>query len=120
MRELLLAALIAICIWTQAKAGDWSKADYKRQTANTVLHLADWGQTLAIVGSPNHTERNPILGRNPTRGDVNRYMATTLAAHWLISNALKPTWRKRWQLTTMVIAVGYVGHNFSAGLRIEF
>ena len=120
MRDVLLTALILTCIWTEAKAENWSEEDYQRQAVNTILQLADWGQTLDIVKSPEFHEHNPILGLNPTRREVNIYMATAIVTHWAISNSLNSKWRKRWQLSTMAITVMYVGSNFSTGIRIDF
>jgi hypothetical protein len=102
-------------------APPFDRGDLNRELAYTALHLVDWGQTLNIARNPDRFhERNPILGRHPSPGQVNRYMAASLAAHWLIARALKPKARKIFQGVTLVIKSGFVAGNYSVGLRVDF
>jgi hypothetical protein len=99
---------------------EWTKSDTALQLSYTLLHLADWGQTLDIENHPDQFETNPLLGRDPTRGEVNTYFATTLALHWLIARALPQKWRNQFQLGTIALEFNVVKDNRSAGIRLSF
>ena len=99
---------------------EWTETDTALQLSYTALHVADWGQTLDIENHPGHYETNPILGRNPSRGEINTYFAGTLALHWLIARALPQKWRSHFQLGTIALEFGVVSDNYSAGIRFDF
>jgi hypothetical protein len=99
---------------------EWKESDTALQLSYTMLHLADWGQTLDIENHPYHFETNPLLGRYPTRGEINTYFATTLALHWLIARALPQRWRNQFQLGTIALEFDVVSDNHSAGIRVNF
>lgn len=141
MRTFLLAILLAVSAPVQA----WSEADTRRQVGYFVLHTIDWGQTLDISGKcsrteigrqivisdgelaiqtrykqPEHLESNPILGKCPSRGEVNRYFLLTGLTHYGISRALPQPYREWWQHVTMTFEAGVVEHNLNVGIRMRF
>lgn len=116
---LVLAAPAAVA-GPQLGKHPWTKADTGLQLSYTVLHILDWGQTLAIEDDPDYYERNSILGRDPSRGRINTYFATTLGLHWLIARALPPKWRNTFQAGTIAIQFGVVKDNYEAGLSVRF
>ena len=100
---------------------EWSKQDQQRQLAYTALHMVDWGQTLDIADSlKDYYETNPILGEHPSRSEVNTYMATSLAKHWLIARRLTPKKRRVFQWTTIVVKGLYITNNKRIGLSVNF
>ena len=100
---------------------EWSKQDQQRQLAYTALHMVDWGQTLDIADQPkDYYETNPVLGQHPSRSEVNTYMATSLATHWLIARRLTPKKRRIFQWTTIVIEGLYITNNKRIGLSVNF
>jgi hypothetical protein len=99
---------------------EWTQTDTALQLSYTALHIADWGQTLDIENHPNRYETNPILGANPTRGEINTYFATTLGLHWLIARVLPQKWRTQFQLGTIALEFNVVNDNRSAGIRVNF
>jgi hypothetical protein len=111
------AALAAPGWWDKH---EWTREDTALQLAYTVLHVADWGQTLDIENHPGHFDHNPILGKHPSRGTVNTYFATTLALHWVAARAMPPKWRKRFQAGTMALQFVVIKDNYEAGIRIDF
>jgi hypothetical protein len=99
----------------------WSKADTYRQSAYTALHVADWGQTRYIASHPDeYYEVNPVLGKHPDTAAVDTWMASTLAAHWLIAPALKPKYRKWFQYVAIGVEGACVLNNLSLGIGIGF
>jgi hypothetical protein len=99
---------------------EWTHTDTALQLSYTALHIADWGQTLDIANHPNTIETNPILGNNPTRGEINAYFASTLALHWLIARVLPQKWRSQFQLGTIALEFDVISENHSAGIRLNF
>ena len=123
----LLCGLLFIVTATDSSAAprwweknEWTRTDTALQLSYTALHIADWGQTLDIENHPYAYETNPILGRNPTRGEINTYFASTLALHWLIARALPQKWRNQFQLGTIALEFNVVTDNHSAGIRFNF
>lgn len=130
----LRAALLAIlaCLsaiqpanaetWLNIPFTRWTSNDTKWQIAYIVVHTIDWRQTINIVEreGEGYYETNPILGRSPSRRRVDTHFAVTALAHTAISYALPPDWRRRWQMVTIGIEAGYVGYNYSIGLKMDF
>ncbi len=97
---------------------------YDRLTVvSTATILVDWGQTHAIVKDPNRREANPILGREPTRREVNRYFAAGVLLNYFIGDVLlkrKKGWRHMYYLQLSGIQIAQVASNHRAGVRINF
>ena len=82
--------------------------------------LVDWGQTLDIEHYSRAWECNSIMGRHPTRGDINRYFASSLLIHagivWLLPAKLRPYF----QYASIGVELAVTTHNARFGLRITF
>lgn len=113
----LLSLGMASC---SARADSWSEGDKWRQGAYSLLHITDWHQTHEISDGERHIETNPIMGRKPTDGQIDRYFASTLIIHYVIAHNLPSDWRKRFQYVTIGVEAGAVAHNWSIGYTIEF
>ena len=124
---LLCGLSLTVCVTdsSAAKPGwwekhEWTHTDTALQLSYTALHIADWGQTLDIENHPTAYETNPFLGKNPSRGEINTYFASTLALHWLIARVLPQKWRSQFQLGTIALEFNVVSDNHSAGIRLNF
>jgi hypothetical protein len=117
---MILGALDATAAPRWWEKHEWTHRDTALQLSYTALHIADWGQTLDIENHPDQAESNPILGRHPTRGEINTYFATTLALHWLVARVLPQKWRNTFQLGTIALEFDVVSDNRSAGIRVNF
>lgn len=104
------------------RADDWTERDTARQAVVTGLLVADWGQTLDMTGryDEGYWERNPLLGHYPSRGEVNTYFAAAIVGHYLIARSLSRDNRARWQWSFIVLEGLIVGHNYKAGLSLDF
>ena len=124
--SLLCGVLLAVAVADSSAAprwwekNDWTHTDTALQLSYTALHIADWGQTLDIENHPDRFETNPVLGRYPTRGEINTYFASTLALHWLIARLLPQKWRSQFQLGTIALEFDVISDNHSAGIRLNF
>ena len=104
-----------------AEDNRWTGKDTAWQTAYTVLHIADWGQTRYIAKHPERfNERNAILGDHPSTRKVDAYFATTLVAHTAISYVLPVKYRRVWQAVTIAVEGNAVAHNMKIGIKFGF
>ena len=117
----LLITITLLLLYTHALAGaPWTREDIWLESTWQVLHVVDWGQTRYISESPDYWEVNPILGRNPTRGRVDAFFVAVAALHWLISDSVGPGIRLRWQWISIGAKGGFVYHNWSLGVGVQF
>ena len=79
------------------------------------LTTADWSQTRQIAANPAYYEMNPILGRHPEAGRVNRYFILYEGAVLAISHEYPNVMGY-----SAVIEAGMVAHNYHIGLRVRF
>jgi len=105
---------------TPAYAGDWTRADTEYQAVFVAVTAIDWLQSKEIARNPEFSETNPILGSNPDQNKVNAYFASCLLAHTAIAYYLPKKYRRVWQCCWIMVEGGYVLHNLSAGVRINF
>lgn len=117
MKRVALAFLLTLPAIAQ---DPWSKGDCAWEAANAAVAVADWGQTLSIQSKAGCWEQNPMIGRHPTRGHVNRYFAASIALHAGIVWMLPRKWRPTFQAFTLGWEVGIVAHNAHLGLRVTF
>ena len=114
---IILALLLAGCAYTP---DPWTKDHMLLQGVASTLKVADWGQTLDIVDKPEYWESNPILGKYPSRAEVNRYFAYSVGLQLLITHLLPSKYRNYWLCGNIMISGYYVQNNYRIGLRINF
>jgi hypothetical protein len=106
-----------------AHADDWTSTDTKLLAGALALQVIDWGQTRDMVRRPqieDFHENNPLLGKNPSIGRVDRYFALRMAGTVGLSYALPQRYR-RWFLGGMIVIDSlYIINNHQIGLRAEF
>ena len=121
MKLIPLIFTLILLLSSPVYAIDWSKEDTAREVVWQILHVVDWGQTLDIARQPHkYHELNPILGKHPSVGKVNTYMALSAVAHLGISLALPKEYRKWFQYLTIGATGSLVVHNFNIGLKVRF
>lgn len=119
MRDVIAAIAIVLSLAQPARAQDWNDGDRALFATAMLLHVLDWGQTLHIVDDPRFYERNPILGRHPSRGDVNAYFAGTALLMFTLAHVL-PEYRRPLLWGYVAVGATVVGQNFGIGLRVRF
>lgn len=99
----IVACLLTAC----ATNGEWTRSDTLRQSTYSAMIAADAVTTARIHEAPGVHEAAPItqsiLGRQPDPSDTAVYFATVAITHWMISRALPPKWRRRWQIGGTVL-----------------
>jgi hypothetical protein len=128
-KGLMIAIPIGLILWflifwgflSIARAADpWTKGDLIREGVLIGLKAVDYGQTRSISKDPAYYEINPLIGRDPSTGDVNRYFLASTVGHVLVAHFLPGKWRRIWQYVWITGQAATVGRNYSIGLRIDF
>lgn len=112
--------MIAALLIAATLAAPLTSQDWQREAVFAALLVADWRQTQDIRRHPGRFELNPILGRRPSLGRVDRYFAASLLAHAACSLALRPEYRVTYQRATIAAEAVVVGRNAYLGLEIRF
>lgn len=119
----IIIILSILFIGLQANAADkWTKSEICLQVSSIGLQVIDWGMTLDIVDRKDegYWEINPILGRHPSRGDVNIYFAISIASNMLVSHLLPSDWRKAWLSSRIIVSCYLIDRGHGIGLRLNF
>ena len=113
----LIAILVVLVAMTGCGKAQWSVEDTARQTTFVVLTVADWGQTRYIFSHPEtHYERNGLISES----NVDYYFPAAMLAHTAVAYVLPPKYRKWWQYLFIAGQAGFVGHNASIGIGVDF
>lgn len=118
MRLLAVLLLLFPCA---VRAGDWELIDRQLAATALVATTMDWAQTRTIAKNPQQFyEMNPLLGRHPSMGDVNRHFVGAIAIGTVVAFSLPKT-ERRWFLGgAAALEIGVVAHNLSVGIRMDF
>lgn len=89
-------------------------------TVSTSLIVADYAQTHDITHRADREELNPILGKNPTGGEVRTYFATALIGHSLLATYLPDRRKKEYLWMVTIVQGAVVLHNMKMGMDFRF
>lgn len=118
-----LLFIVLVLFSVSVQADEWTSADTYRETAFQALHVIDWGQTRYIVRHPDKFHEHDysgLIGRNPTSGRIDAYMAEFAVFHFLVSYYLPSSWRSTFQYITIAGKLNTVIINASIGIKIQF
>lgn len=121
MKKFIGAVLLAAGLNANAQGlSDWSTLDKTLLVASTAANIVDWGQTRTIAYNPDvWHEKNPLLGRHPSVGEVNVYFITRLILTPLLAHYF-PEYRTRILSLWLATGVGYSVHNHTIGIRMTW
>lgn len=120
-RTIILFLLISVFVSSSVFAADkWIKEDITREAVFVGLQIVDWQQTRYIAKSDEFTEINPILGKYPSRSEVNAYFAFTTLGHIAVTHVLPQRHRKYWQYAWIGLQAFTVGRNATIGVRFDW
>ena len=118
--KLVWAVVFGVLAISSARADGWTTNDTKREVAYLALHTMDWSQTRYIAKHPEYYEQNSHLGKHPTVAQVNAYFASMALAHIRVAYLLPADWRHGFQYVTIGVELGWVTHNASIGIKMDF
>jgi len=111
--KLALVALILLCSSCVAVTA--------REVAIDALIAVDWAQTLQIADHPDQWyERNPLLGRHPSRDRVNLSIGGALVANTVIHRLVPEPYLGRYQICLLMAESAAVWGNYNIGIRVDF
>lgn len=115
------AALLALALLAMpAHAHDWTAPEKGWAAAWLATRAVDWAQTRHIARNPDRfRELNPLIGRHPSLGEVNRHFIVSTALMFAAAHYL-PQYRTRLLQVYVVVGAGYVVHNIGIGVRFQF
>lgn len=120
MKKLIIIALLLLPVQSFA-LDEWSKTDIALQAVYTTLHVIDWGQTLSATNNPDkYHETNVILGKYPSRANINYYMGTTLLLHTAATALMPEKYRVWFQAITIGVEGFSVITNYNIGIKASF
>lgn len=115
---LLVAVLFHGC--AQAQPREWTTEEKAWAAAWLAVRAADWAQTREIARNPDRFwEANPLLGRHPTLGQVNRHFIVSTGLGLAVAHYL-PEHRKSMFQLWFAIEGAVVLHNLRVGVSIRF
>ena len=144
MKKIIIAIILCVVLSSPCYAyrfmDSWSRADTALQGVFLGLLAVDYFQTRTMakndwmLDGKQYSEINPIMGSHPSTGSVDAYFAISAVGHTIIAMALPPNYsfhwfdgeelnipaRRLWQFLWIGVEAGYVGWNYSVGVRIEF
>ena len=117
----ILAALLLFCATPALADKPWDSVDKSLGAAVLVLHVADWAQTRYIAENPDRFyETNPLLGKHPSKAQVDRFFVLTGVAGYFLADWLEGDGRKFFLGGVAMAKLGVVIHNDSIGIKMEF
>ena len=84
------------------------------------LILIDLGQTFDGIEKDGYREVNPILGENPTKGEVSRWAAVSIITTTAMAYILPRKYRTIFQSIVIGAELQAVRYNYQVGLSVNF
>jgi hypothetical protein len=99
----------------------WTKENTILAGADLILTTLDWSQTRYIAANPlDYYEKNKLLGKHPSDGQVNSYFPMYFAVKTLVSLAIPNPYRYFFQGAMIGQDVYYVGSNNGIGIGFKW
>lgn len=116
-----LCLLLVLCSHALCGAAEpWDKTDKTLLATGLVLKTVDYFQTQEVARDPDRWEVNPVMGKHPSRGKVNRYFAVSAIVQWGVAHFLPSSWRKPWLGFWIGVSGTNVYRNYRGGVRVHF
>jgi hypothetical protein len=94
---------------------EWTVSDTLVEALFATLVYVDWKQTIEFTQNPdkypNCFETNPLLGKHPSRSEINAVIGGSLLAHALIARSLSQPYRGWWQFLWIGIEADVIHTN---------
>ena len=116
-----IMAITGILLLFNPNAEPMTKEQKVMQGTYLGVHSIDWMQTRYIAKHPDeYHEINPLMGKHPSVGEVNRYMAASAILHTGITKSLPGEYRKYWLGGSFVVKLNLINMNVNAGIGVAF
>lgn len=98
---------------------DLSNKDKALWGASSLGLLGDYAQTRQIKNRDDRYERNPVLGKNPSTNDINKYFGSLMVANALLTQAPQKYRQNAWKALTAA-QIASIIKNRSIGIGFKF
>ena len=115
--------LVLLLLSSSAFADEWTSGDSYREAVFQTLNVIDWGQTRYVAEYPDQfyeRESQQFIGKHPTTGKVDAYMAESAILHLAVSYLLHSDWRSAFQYLTIGGKLNATIGNASIGVKVSF
>lgn len=118
MKHAITIAMLATSL--AASAQDFDTTDKALYAAAQGATIIDWAQTRSFIKQPDKfAEGNPLLGRNPSQGRVDAFMAGRLGLQHLLFTSVPEAYRKPVMIGFAVTSWAAVVSNHSIGVQAD-
>lgn len=112
-------ALLLLLLSGTAKA-EWTTTDSALLAGALTLQAIDWGQTRAAMRHGGYTEKNPILGPQPSIGRLDKVCTLAMVGTVGLAYVLPPLYRRAFLGGVVTIEAAIVYRHRQLGLRVDF
>ena len=115
--------LLLLLLSSSVYADEWTTGDTYRELAFQTLNIIDWGQTRYVAEHPDQfyeKESQQFIGKHPTTGRVDAYMAQSAVLHFIVAYYLPSSWRVPFQYITIGGKLNNTIGNASIGVKVSF
>lgn len=121
LRSIAFAAAATVSSCSVVAGDAWSEDQLRMGAALAAVTVVDWAQTRYIADNPDRFhETNPIMGRHPSIGRVDRYFATSILVGAVVLDALPSEYRDYALKAGLVLEVLIVSNNARIGVGVKF
>lgn len=121
LRSIAFAAAATVSSCSVVAGDAWSEDQLRMGAALAAVTVVDWAQTRYIADNPDSFhETNPIMGRHPSIGRVDRYFATSILVGAVVLDALPSEYRDYALKAGLVLEVLVVSNNARIGVGVKF
>lgn len=121
LRSIAFAAAATVSSCSVVAGDAWSEDQLRMGAALAAVTVVDWAQTRYIADNPDRFhETNPIMGRHPSIGRVDRYFATSILVGAVVLDALPSEYRDYALKAGLVLEVLVVSNNARIGVGVKF
>lgn len=121
LRSIAFAAAATVSSCSVVAGDAWSEDQLRMGAALAAVTVVDWAQTRYIADNPDRFhETNPIMGRHPSIGRVDRYFATSVLVGAVVLDALPSEYRDYALKAGLVLEVLVVSNNARIGVGVKF
>lgn len=121
LRSIAFAAAATVSSCSVVAGDAWSEDQLRMGAALAAVTVVDWAQTRYIADNPDRFhETNPIMGRHPSIGRVDRYFATSILVGAVVLDALPSAYRDYALKAGLVLEVLVVSNNARIGVGVKF
>lgn len=105
----------------QAQAPTWTALDYSLAGGAAAMMALDWAQTRYAARHPSHySERNSIMGEQPSTAKVDQYFALASLLMAGVTYVLPRRERRLFLSGVLVVETSAVVSNYRIGVKVDF